>query len=276
MGPLVRPYASRAFAPDGSRSSGGVVQSTSDLIGRFSGALDGTVALVTGAGSGIGYACARAFAGSGADVGLLGRRAANLERAAEAVLAVGRRAVPLVVDVTDPVAVERAVSQLETTLGPADIGVASAGTNAWADLDDLSPEQLREALRTNVEGVANLAHAVVPGMRSRGWGKLIVVASDNGRRPESGGSAYVASKFGAVGFALSLSQELYASGVSVHVLEPGCVDTDWYPPDEDAPRERMLAADDVAYMALVMATLPADIVLEESMLLPRGLLRDPW
>jgi 3-oxoacyl-[acyl-carrier protein] reductase len=252
------------------------VETTSDLIGRFSGALDGRVALVTGAGSGIGRACAHAFARAGADVGLLGRRAANLERAAEIVSAAGRRTKTLVADVTDPVAVERASAEVERSLGPVDIGVANAGTNAWADLDQLSPEQLREALRTNVEGVANLARAVVPGMRSRGWGKVIVVASDNGRRPEAGGSAYVASKFGAVGFALSLSQELYTTGVSVHVLEPGCVDTDWYPPAEDAPRERMLAADDVAYLALIMATLPARVVLEESMLLPRGLLRDPW
>jgi sugar/nucleoside kinase (ribokinase family) len=100
---------------------------------------------------------------------------------------------------------------------------------------------------TNVEGVANLARAVVPGMRRRGAGKFLVVASDNGRRAEAEGAGCVASKFGAVGLALSLSQELYGSGVGVHVIEPGCVDTEWYGADEtDVPRDRMLAADDVA------------------------------
>jgi 3-oxoacyl-[acyl-carrier protein] reductase len=252
------------------------VETTLDLIGRFSGALDGRVALVTGAGSGIGRASAHALARAGADLGLLGRRAAHLERTAELVRAEGRRAVPLVADVTDAAAVEHATAQVADAVGSVDVAVANAGVNAWADLADLTPDLLGEALRTNVEGVANLARAVVPGMRAKGWGKVIVVTSDNGRRPEAGGAGYVASKFGAVGFALSLSQELYGSGVSVHVLEPGCVDTDWYPPDEDAPRDRMLGADDVAYFALVMATLPTDVVLEETLLLPRKLLQEPW
>jgi NADP-dependent 3-hydroxy acid dehydrogenase YdfG len=252
------------------------VDTALDLIDRFTGALDGKVALVTGAGSGIGRACAEALARAGADVGLLGRRAPNLDRTAELVSAVGRRAVPIVTDVADAAAVEHATTQVVNAVGSVDVAVASAGVNAWADIADLSPDMLREALRTNVEGVANLARAVVPDMRARGWGKLIVVASDNGRRPEAGGAGYVASKFGAVGLALSLSQELYGSGVSVHVLEPGCVDTEWYPQDEEAPRDRMLGADEVAYLALVMATLPTDVVLEEALLLPRGLLRQPW
>jgi 3alpha(or 20beta)-hydroxysteroid dehydrogenase len=128
----------------------------------------------------------------------------------------------------------------------------------------------------NVEGVANLIRATVPAMRAQGSGKVLVVSSDNGRRPEAGGSAYVASKFAAVGLSLSIAQELYADGIGVHVIEPGCVDTEWYPPEEDAPRRRMLSADDVAYVALFLATLPASIVLEEVMMLPRGLLVTPW
>ncbi len=128
----------------------------------------------------------------------------------------------------------------------------------------------------NVEGVANLIRATVPAMRQHGAGKIIVVSSDNGRRAEAGGSAYVASKFGAVGLSLSIAQELYADGIGVHVLEPGCVDTAWYPADEDAPRDKMLSADDVAYVALFLATLPASIVLEEVLMLPRDLLVEPW
>jgi NADP-dependent 3-hydroxy acid dehydrogenase YdfG len=250
---------------------------TRDLIGRFAGSMEGGVAVVTGAGSGIGRACAEAMARCGAVVCLVGRRADALEETARLVETTGRRALVAPADVGDPGEVLDAVVRANTELGGVTVAVANAGVNAWGELDELSPELLRQALATNVEGVANLARAVVPGMRSRGTGKLLVVASDNGRRAEPGGGGYVASKFGAVGLSLSLSQELYAAGIGVHILEPGCVDTDWYGQDEeDVPRSKMLSADDVAYLAVVLATLPASIVLEETLLVPRALLVEPW
>jgi NADP-dependent 3-hydroxy acid dehydrogenase YdfG len=79
-----------------------------------------------------------------------------------------------------------------------------------------------------------------------------------------------------VGLSLSVAQELYAEGVSIHVIEPGCVNTEWYAPDEAAPRDRMLSPQDVAYVALFLATLPAGVIVEELMMLPRGLLANPW
>ncbi len=247
-----------------------------DPFDRYAGSLTGRVGFVTGAGSGIGRATAVALARAGASLAIAGRRPEPLQETASAIEAVGGSILALPLDVTDPGAVHDAVTRTASELGPVEIAVANAGVNAWADLDDLTPEMLRGALATNVEGVANVARAVVPSMRERGEGKLIVIASDNGRRPEPGGGGYVASKFGAVGLSLSLSQELYGTGVSVHVVEPGCVDTEWYPPEEDAPRERMLRADDVALVALFLATLPARIVLEEVMMLPRDLLAEPW
>lgn len=253
------------------------METTRDLIGRFGGTLDGSVALVTGAGSGIGRACAEAFARAGADVGLMGRREGPLDDTATLVEAAGRRALVIAGDVRDHSQVNAAALETEELLGPVGVAVANAGVNAWGELEELSPDALRAALATNVEGVANLARAVIPGMKHRGEGKFLVVASDNGRRAEPGGGGYVASKFGAVGLALSLSQELYESGVGVHVIEPGCVDTEWYGADEeDVPREQMLSADDVAYLALVLATMPENLVLEETLVVPRGLLVHPW
>ena len=250
--------------------------SIAQLLSRFDGALEDRSAVVTGAGSGIGRAVSIAFARAGADVALMGRRQERLEETANEVRAAGRNAVVLPIDVRDDHAVRDAVASASEGIGPASIAVANAGANGWGDVDEQTASLLRDALAVNIEGVANLVRATVPAMRERGFGKVIVVASDNGRRPEAGGSAYVASKFGAVGLSLSVAQELYASGIGVHVLEPGCVDTDWYPPGEDAPRDRMLSADDVAYVALFLASLPSSIVVEEVMMLPRGLLVTPW
>jgi 3-oxoacyl-[acyl-carrier protein] reductase len=250
--------------------------SVTQLLTRFEGALEGRSAIVTGAGSGIGRAASIAFARAGAHVALMGRRRKALEATADAVAAAGRKAVVLPTDVRDGAAVRAGVATAHERLGVVDIAVANAGANGWGEVEEQTSELLRNAMQVNVEGVANLIRATVPSMRETGFGKLLVVASDNGRRPEAGGSAYVASKFAAVGLSLSIAQELYDSGIAVHVIEPGCVDTEWYPPDEDAPRDRMLSADDVAYVALLLATMPQHIVVEELMMLPRGLLVTPW
>jgi 3-oxoacyl-[acyl-carrier protein] reductase len=250
--------------------------SADPLLARFEGSLSGRSAIVSGAGSGIGRAVSVAFARAGADVALIGRRPERLEETADHVRAAGRSAVVLTADAADDGELRRAVASAADAIGPASIAVANAGVNGWGEIEEQTPQMLRSALAVNVEGVANLIRATVPAMRERGSGKIVVVSSDNGRRAEAGGSAYVASKFGAVGLSLSIAQELYADGIGVHVIEPGCVDTEWYPPEEDAPRDRMLSADEVAYVALFLATLPPSIVLEEVMMLPRALLVAPW
>ncbi len=252
------------------------MESVAQLLSRFDDALEGQSAIVTGAGSGIGRAISIAFARAGANLALIGRRRERLEATAKDVTAAGVRVVVLPVDVRDDRAVQGAIAAAGEEIGPVGIAVANAGANGWGEISEQTADLVRNALEVNVEGVANVVRAVVPTMRERGFGKLIVVSSDNGRRPEAGGSAYVASKFAAVGLSLSIAQELYASGVGVHVIEPGCVDTEWYAPEEAAPRDRMLSTDDVAYVALFLATLPSSIVVEELMMLPRGLLVEPW
>jgi 3-oxoacyl-[acyl-carrier protein] reductase len=257
-------------------NEGMTMGSTQQLLARFEGALEDRSAIVTGAGSGIGRAVSIAFAAAGADVALVGRRQDALEATANVVSAGGGKAIVLPTDVRDEAAVRTTVGSAHQALGALDIVVANAGANAWGSVEEQTPELVRHALEVNVEGVANLIRATVPSMREAGYGKVLVVASDNGRRPEAGGSAYVASKFAAVGLSLSLAQELSETGIAVHVIEPGAVDTDWYPPDEDAPRDRMLSSEDVAYVALLLVTLPPHIVIDEVLMLPRGLLVSPW
>jgi 3-oxoacyl-[acyl-carrier protein] reductase len=252
------------------------MESVTQLLARFEGVLEGRSAIVTGAGTGIGRAVSVAFARAGADVALLGRRRDRLDETAAEIATAGRTPVVLPADVRDEAAVRAAVDEAGERIGPPGIAVANAGANGWGELEEQTADLVREALEVNVEGVSNLMRAVVPAMRERGAGKVLVVASDNGRRAEAGGSAYVASKFAAVGLSLSIAQELYADGVGVHVIEPGCVDTEWYPADEDAPRDKMLSADDVAYVALFLATLPPGVIVEELLMLPRELLVSPW
>src|SRR5262244_582230 len=231
-----------------------MASASAELLGRYEGAMSGQACLVTGAGSGIGRSVALAFARSGADVCVLGRRPGPLEETAAMIEQV-----------------EAATVQAARSLGPVRVAVANAGVNAWADIQDLQPDVFRQALATNVEGVANLARAVLPQMVQASRGKLVIIASDNGRRAEAGGGGYVASKFAAVGLGLSLSRELIGRGVAVHIIEPGCVDTPWYADDVEAPRTRMLQPDDVALACLFVATLPPHILVEELMLLPRDL-----
>jgi 3-oxoacyl-[acyl-carrier protein] reductase len=249
---------------------------TEAALARYRGSLPGAVGLVTGAGSGIGRAAALALADAGADVGLVGRRREPLEETAAMIGDLGRRVEVRLADVGQGHTLETAVGHIEASLGPISVAVAAAGINAWGNLSTLAPERLRQALAVNLEGVVNLARAVVPGMTERGSGKLIVVASDAGRKPAAGGSGYTATKWAVVGFALSLSRELLPAGIGVHVIEPGCVDTDWYASDPHAPRERMLSPGDVALAIMFAATLPADVVLEELLLIPRRLEVEGW
>ena len=141
---------------------------TRDALARYAGTLDGRVALVTGAGSGIGRATSLALAAAGADVALLGRRPAPLHEVAALIAGLGRRAVACPVDVTDAPAVERAARHASTALGPSEIAVAAAGVNAWADIDALDPGRLRAALATNVEGVANVELGAIDGKQVYG------------------------------------------------------------------------------------------------------------
>ena len=249
---------------------------TQAALARYRGALPGAVTLVTGAGSGIGRAAAVALANAGADVGLIGRRPEQLEETAAMVRGLDRRAEVRAADVAAPDALESAVRAIEAALGPVTVAVAAAGVNAWGELSTLSPDLLHQALAVNVEGVVNVARSIVPGMKSRGTGKLIVVASDAGRKASAGGSGYTATKWGAVGFTLSLSRELLPAGIGVHLVEPGCVDTDWYLDNPDAPRQRMLSAEDVALAIMFAATLPNHVILEELLLIPRAFEVEGW
>src|SRR2546430_4473582 len=136
--------------------------------------LSDKVALVTGASSGLGLAIARELAAEGASVAMVARREEEIKRlAAEISAGSHRRALPIVGDVSKPGEAERFAREAEEVLGPVDILLANAGGPPSTTFEITTEEQYRGAIETNLLGSIRLAHACVPGMRRRKWGRVI-------------------------------------------------------------------------------------------------------
>jgi len=189
--------------------------------------MQGRVALVTGAGSGIGEASARLLAERGAKVTLVGRTESELEEVAEKIRDGGGEAIAVVADVSDSDAVAAAVALTVERFGGLDVVVANAGVNGtWAGIDNLSVEDFRSTIDINLVGTFVTIKHAVPHL-PRG-GSVVVTASVNGTRmfSNTGASAYSASKAGQVALTKMLAVELGPRGIRVNVICPGAIDTE--------------------------------------------------
>jgi NADP-dependent 3-hydroxy acid dehydrogenase YdfG len=237
----------------------------------LSGALTGKVALVTGAGRGIGRAIATAFAAEGAAVALAARSRAELAEVAAEVRARDGRALAVPTDVTQDGAVEALVEQTLADLGRLDILVTSAGTAAFGPLADSKPADWDGMLALNLRAVMVCCRAVLPAMIRQRSGTILNVSSIATKRALPGSAVYTATKAAIESFSRVLAEELRTHGVRVGVLVPGAVDTPiWDALGSTPPRDKMLKAEDVARAAVLMATLPPHASLEELTLLPAG------
>lgn len=190
--------------------------------------LSNEVALVTGAGSGIGRASAVALARQGMRVGLLGRTKSELESVAREIEAAGGKAWVLLADVADARAVEGAVAQLVREAGGLHVVFANAGVNGtWAPLAELSVEEWQKTLAINLNGTFFTIKAAAPHLTQRG-GSIVVCASVNGTRmfSNTGATAYATSKAGQVAMVKMLAVELGQRGVRVNVICPGAIETE--------------------------------------------------
>ena len=188
----------------------------------------GKVALITGAGSGIGRATAALLSRQGASVGLFGRTASELEEVARGIRAAGGVAVVLVGDVSDAASVTRGVDQLVKEAGRLDIVFANAGVNGvWAPIDELSVDEWQSTLAINLSGTFFTIKAATPHLKRRG-GAVVVCASVNGTRmfSNTGATAYACSKAGQVALVKMLAVELGKSRVRLNVICPGAITTE--------------------------------------------------
>ncbi len=190
---------------------------------RFS----GQVALITGAGSGIGAAAARQFAAEGAKVGALGRSDDNVRDVVRGIQQAGGEVMPLIADISDPTAMQTAVRQLVDTYGRLDVVFANAGINGvWAPLEELTPEEWDNTLDINLKGTFLTVKYAVPHLKQNG-GAVIITSSVNGTRmfSNTGATAYACSKAAQVAFAKMTALELAKHRIRVNVICPGAIET---------------------------------------------------
>ncbi len=179
------------------------------------------MALVTGASRGIGEAVAARLSREGLRVALWGRDRAALDRVASAT-----GGVPFACDLTDPGAIQPALDAVERALGPIDVLVNNAGVADSAPLASTSDAMIERIFSVNVFSLLRLCRALVPGMASRGWGRVVNVASNAGLTGYAYTSAYCASKHAVVGLTRAIAVEFARTQVTINAICPGFVDTD--------------------------------------------------
>ena len=188
--------------------------------------LKNKVALITGASSGLGLAIANELSQEGASVVMVARRKDELDKHAAAIG--GRtygKLLTIAADVGDADAASRIVAEVEEKLGPIDILVANAGGPPSTLFDSTTDAQYQAAINLNLLGSIRLAHAVVPGMRARKWGRVLFLTSMAAKMPIQGLILSNTARAGLLGFAKTLANEVAKDGVLVNTVMPGHFDT---------------------------------------------------
>jgi NADP-dependent 3-hydroxy acid dehydrogenase YdfG len=249
----------------------------------MSNALEGTVALVTGASSGIGEATARALAAEGAKVAVAARRLERLERLAEEIGRGGRTALAIESDIADQAQAVEAVDRAVDELGRLDIVVNNAGQMLLGPIEGAPTEEWERMIDLNLKGLIVTTHAAIPHLLNaaedsgRGCADVVNISSVAGRIARAGSGVYNLTKFGVGAFSESLRQEFAGRKVRSIVIEPGAVDTELSDHIRDGVRERvrerfadieMLQSADIAEAIAFAVTRPAHVSLNEILIRP--------
>ncbi|MBX3028883.1 MAG: SDR family oxidoreductase [Chloroflexi bacterium] len=241
----------------------------------MSGVLDGQVALVTGATSGIGLGIAQRLSAEGAAVCIVSRDGARSRATAEALVQAGGRAVGLAADVRSVDEARQAVDTCVETLGGLDILVANAGIGIIGSVAEADPADWRAMMDTNYLGTAIVTQAALRPMLAQGRGDIVAIASAGGTKGYPDWSGYCATKWAVVGFMDCLAQEVTERGIRVTTLCPGGVDTPfWDALNEDinrqgtAGRAALMQPADIAETVMLQLRLPRNVLVKRTLLFP--------
>lgn len=185
------------------------------------------VALITGAGSGIGKAAAMLLSKEGAKIGVLGHTKEELEETVSQIQNAGGEAMPLIADISQPDQMQQAVEQLANQWGRLDIVFANAGINGvWAPIEELDPQEWDKTINVNLKGTFLTVKYAVPYLKKQG-GSVVITSSVNGTRifSNSGATAYSCTKAAQVAFTKMVALELAKHRIRVNVVCPGAIDT---------------------------------------------------
>jgi 3-oxoacyl-[acyl-carrier protein] reductase len=230
--------------------------------------LVGQVAVVTGAGRGIGAAIARKLATMGAAVVLCGRTKTHLDSTANEITNSGGKAEALPCDVTELPELEAAAARVEKTFGRADILINNAGIGVFSrPLHELNPEDWDNTLNTNLRGVYYAIRAFAPMMIRARTGHIVNISSLAGKNALPNGAAYAASKWGLNGLTYSVAEELRVHNIRVSVVCPGSVATEFSPHGGKDPA-KMLQPEDVAHAVAMLVTQARQSFVSEILMRP--------
>ena len=246
--------------------------------------LNGKVALVTGASSGIGAATALKLAANGVKVGLAARRLDKLRALASQIRDAGGQATPLEMDVVEPASVNAGVDRLVAAYGGIDILFNNAGLMPASDVETLKVDEWHRMVDVNIKGVLNSTAAALPHLKQRGGGHIVNTSSIAGRKVFPGLTVYCATKHAIAAFSEGLRLELAPKhGIRVTCIQPGAVDTELFEHISDAGyRQQMeglraqmtfLTAADVADSILFALKSPPHVDVAEIFMLPT---KQPW
>ena len=249
------------------------------------GKLDGTVALVTGASSGIGAATARALAAEGAAVAIVARRADRLDTLGGEIADAGGTALPIEADIADREQAERAVARAAEELGRLDVVINNAGVMLLGPIAEAPVEEWERMVEVNLLGLLYTARAALPyllkaaGGEPRGVADVVNISSVAGRVARKGSGVYNATKFGVGAFSESLRQEVAGRQVRVSLVEPGAVATELKTHNRPEIREQLekrfgdveiLQSEDIADAISYLVTRPAHVAINELLVRPTG------
>lgn len=240
--------------------------------------LEGRVALVTGASSGIGEATALALSAAGAKVALAARRRERLDALAARIRERGGEAFVVVADLANEEEAQRAVRETEAHFGRLDILINNAGVMYLEPVATADLARWRHMFELNVLGLIAATQAALPGMSARRDGHIVNVSSTAGRIANASAAAYSGTKFGVVGFSEALRKEVYKDGIRVTVIEPGVVATELRDHIADAQTQqainawaesmRQLQPEDVANTIVFCVSQPAHVNINEVLMRP--------